>query len=253
MTRFFRGAVSAVLFTVGLGSTAFATTALELVVNGVDTIYVPDNGPVVCTGPDCGTAVLPTTDTNILTGDISLSGTIDGWTISQSSGGSNSPTCPSFGVGGPGCLNTDNFNAVSTGLGSLTVYFESSGFTAQPGFVVGFGSTGVQTGLLAAQTAYIGPGAVNLAAGNLTPAPVGAACGATINSAPPGVVSALTGCGAGSGTLEIQTAFTTGATGGGFNVNGNISSTIPEPASVVLFGTLLALCATAFRGRRKLS
>jgi len=232
-----------------LGNTAFATTSLELVVNGVDTVYVSDNGLVQCTGPDCATAIYPIADGNAFVGSIALNGiSIDGWLITTSSGGSNSPGCLPSGSGGPGCLNTSNINAVSTAGGSLTAYFESDGFTAEPGFTVGYSSTGVQTGHEASQTAYIGAGAVDLGAGVLAPAPVGAACGSTLNSLAPGVVATTTGCGAGGGTLELETAFITGPTGGGFNVNGNISA-VPEPAAVVLFGTVLALVASGLRRR----
>jgi len=230
-------------------------------VNGVDTIFIPDNGgpgSIVCTGPDCGTAVFPSADANAFLKGISAPGiSIDGWTINTTAGGSNSPGCPSAGVNGVGCINDDDISAQITGTTcsvatpcSLVAFFESDGFTAEPGFITAYSSV-LQTGALATQNVFIGAGAVNLAAGNLAPAPVGAACGAALSSGPPGVAALASACGPGSGTIEIMTTFK--ATGdGAFNVNGNVAA-VPEPASVALFGTILALCASGLRRRRKVS
>jgi len=258
MKRLFCGAVATVLFTVCLGSTAFATTSLELIINGVDTIFIPDNGgagSIKCTGPDCATATFPSADANAFVGGISAPGIlIDGWAISVTSGGSNSPSCPAAGINGPGCLNDQDISAQTTGAGTLKAFFESDNFATENSFLVANSSV-IQTGSNETQNAYIGTGAVNLADGNFAPANVGAQCGASLMAAPPGVAAQSTSCGGGTGplTLELMTTFTTVAGGGAFNVNGNIAGTVPEPVSVALFGTVLVLCASGLRRRRRLS
>src|ERR1017187_7868528 len=75
------------LFIIGLGTT-FATTtdALKLTVNGV-TATITDNGG--CVGAGCPGLL---GDLNPLAGTDTVSGTLGGWTISITSGTSNSPS-----------------------------------------------------------------------------------------------------------------------------------------------------------------
>jgi len=261
MNRLFPSTVCAVLFALGLASTAFATASLEFVDSATgSTLYFADNGAVSCTGPDCGTAVFPATDQNAFHGQLSISGVLfDGFVFSTATGASNSPGCA--GINGPNCANTTDLNAtnISTGTSTLSVYFADTGFSPSgvTGLSVGFSTPG-ETGALAVQTAYATSGNINpLAAGNLTPTAGLTVCGTpnlTIHGpiATPGTTVGTT-CAAPGAPFSLAIAETfTAAPGQGFNLNGTISG-VPEPASIALFGTVLALCASGFRRRRKLS
>jgi len=243
-----------IALTVG-GSTAFATASLELV-SGTSTLFVMDNGAVTCSGPACGAAVFPATDSNINPGAITIAGvTFDGFSLTVTTGGSNSPNC--FGINGPGCLNTTNITAtnISSGTATLSAYFADTGFApggGVTGLVVGFSTPG-ETGTTAVQTAYATTGNVNpLALGNLTPTGGLTACGLpnlTING-PTLNTSMGTGCAVPGSPFSLEIATTmTAAAGGAFNLNGTISA-IPEPASVALFGSVLVFCASRLRRRK---
>jgi hypothetical protein len=267
MKRVIHGAVSVALFTIGLGSTAFATAALELI-SGTDTIYVasgtgpfPEAATPVCmVGPtvvNCLTTFGATATNNQLGALTINAATFNGWDVTISEGGSNSPNCPVAGNNGPGCMDTTNINAENSGAGTLAAVFADTGFTptGSTGLTVA-NTSALQTGFLETQQAYATAGTVN----NLAPGSTLAAdeaglstCGLALFSSPPGVTATPTGCvtPVAPFSLELATVFTTTAAGG-FDVGGNISS-IPEPAAVTLFGTLLAFCASGLRRRRKLS
>ncbi len=247
------------LFVVGSQSNAFATAALELV-SGTSTLYVSDNGAVTCTGPAC--SANPATDQNALTGGVSLSGVIfDGFAITITTGGSNSPNCSGF-PNGPGCLNTSNITAtnISAGTATLSAYFADTGFapTGATGLVVGFSTPG-ETGTTAVQTAYATSGNINpLGVGVLNPTAGLTVCGTPGLTISGPTLNASTGttCAAPGApfSLEIATTMTATAAGQAFNLNGTITA-VPEPMSVVLFASLLAPCALRLRQlrRRKLS
>jgi hypothetical protein len=193
-------------------------------------------------------------DQNGMTGGISLSGfNFNGWTITITAGGSNSPNCS--GSNGPGCLNQTNINATTSGNANLTAYFADTGFTATPGTLTVANASSQQTGSQETQQAYAfnGPlpsGFTTLPAnpaGTFTPA--GGTCGTLLVSNAPGVTATPTTCAAPTGPydLELAETFIPGAGGGtvGFNVNGNITgptgvvAVVPEPASLLLFGTTI--------------
>jgi len=265
MSRLFPSAICVVLSTLGATSLAFATASLEIVdISTGSTLYVADNGSVICNGPDCATAVFPPADQAQLPGDpgaISLSSVLfDGFVLTTTAGGSNSPNCG--GLNGPNCLNTTNINAtnITAGTATLSVYFADTGFapSGATGLLVGFSTPG-QTGANAVQTAYatsgtltapnpLGPGVLTPTAGLAVCGTANLALGASVGPATTGTNCATPGT---PFSLEIATTFTA-SPGQGFNLNGTISA-IPEPASIALFGTALALCASAFRRKRKLS
>jgi hypothetical protein len=242
--------VSLIIF--GSASTASASAWLALV-SGGSTLNVQDNGAVSCVG-SCGG--VPATDQDLNTGGISLSGfTFNGWTITITAGGSNSPSCS--GTNGPGCLNQTNINATSGGSGTLNVYFADTGFTPSPAILMVANASAQQTGAMETQQAYAfnGPLPAGLttqpANGTLAFVPAGGACGAALSSTPPGVTASPTSCAAPSSTpydLELATTFTATAAGQGFSVNGNIvADPVPEPGNVVLFATALLAAAVVFR------
>jgi hypothetical protein len=260
MKRLLWSTILVALFTVGFGSMAFGSAALELVTgNSVNfsTLFVSDNGAVTCTNVGtstaCTGAVFPVTDLNPTVGAITLTAvTFGGFVTTVTTGGSNSPSC--VGMNGPGCLNDTNINTLAVSAGTLSVFFADTSFAAGvPGFDVAFSSP-LQTGTLAVQSAFVFTGANPLATGVFSPV-AGSLIGATLSSPSPGVVAGATS-GAnpfvGAFGLELETMFTTTVAGTGFNANGNIAA-VPEPAAVALFGTVLALCASSLRRRRKLS
>lgn len=260
MKRVFSCMVFSILFTVGLGSAAFASTDLELI-SGTDSLFIGTSTAGVL---DCftgGVAVACSTFAatgNPVTGGYNISaGNFDGWSVTVSNLGTNTPSCPPAGPGGPGCLNSTNITANATGAGTLGAFDFSSGFTTPYGFIVA-NTSAIQTGFEETQQAYAtSSGADPLGGGTTTFAGAVAGqstCGIQLKSFVPGVTAVPTTC-ANPGnpvSLELATIFTTTSLGGGFTVGGNISS-VPEPASVVLFGSLLAVCATGLRRRRKLS
>jgi len=247
-------------------SSAFASASLELVVgNSVNfsTLYIVDNGAVTCTdvgtSTACTTAVFPPADSNAKAHAITVAGlTFDGFDITVTTGGSNSPNCS--GLNGPNCLDTTNINAtnVSGGTASISAYFADTGFSPAgvTGLAVGFSTPG-ETGTTAVQTAYATSGTLTapnpLGNGVFNPTGGLATCGTpnlTINATPIPGTTIGTNCAAPGApfSLEIGTTFTAAA-GQGFNVNGTISA-IPEPASVALFGSVLVFCASRLRRRK---
>jgi hypothetical protein len=216
-------------------------------------LNIMDNGAVSCSGPGCSITT-PPVDQNPFIGGITLTGFMfNGWTITVTAGGSNSPTC--IGTNGPGCLNQTDINAISGGAGSLTAYFADTGFTPQ-GLLTVANATSQQTGATESQQAYAftGPLPAGLttqpANGSLAFVPAGGTCG-SVETIPAGGVGALfTSCTAPTAPydLELAETFTASAGGQGFNVNGNIAA-VPEPVSMTLFGGGLALLGLA-RWRR---
>jgi hypothetical protein len=254
MKRLLWGGLLVALSTVGFQGTAFALAELQLV-SGTSTLYVADGGAVACTGPACGTAVFPVADLNPGGGGITLAGvTFDGFFLTVTTGGSNSPNC-SGSPNGPGCMNTTNITAtnISLGTATLSMYFSDTGFTVtDPGLIVGFSTPG-ETGDTATQQAFATAGAISpLAPGNLTPTAGLAACGALLTILGPTGPTALgSGCPTPGAPFSLALATTMVASPGqSFNLNGTISA-VPEPASVALFGTLLFVTGAGLRRRMK--
>ena len=226
---------------------AFATAELELVSGGV-TLSLNDNGAVTCVG-FCG--AFSATDLNPTTGAISVfASNLNGWSVTISTGSSNSPNCS--GGNGPGCLDNTTITTQSNGAGTLTVYFADTGFTTEAGFTVSESAASITgTGSTAQTQGFKGTGALP-APGSLS-AFSATQIGANLNL---GVGLAEGAQTSGSGAtgpfdLELVTTFTAGSGGGSFNVDSNIAA-VPEPVSMVLAGTLFVLVGVGFR-RRKVS
>lgn len=242
MNRFLLGVVAVAFITVGLQNTAHATATLELV-SGTDTLYVTDGGSILCTAGTCA-SFGASGDNNPLPGAVTINASnFDGWSITLSSGSSNSPSCPPVGVNGVGCVNDTNINAQSTGSGTLSVYFADTGFNTEQAFQVAFSAPQL-TGVSASQTAYAFTGALPLGSGVTSPVLTGQ-IGSTLTFTAPGVQALSTGGAGLTGpfNLLLATTFTAGAGGGAFNANGNITA-VPEPTSMLLVGSALLGLAT---------
>ena len=255
MKRWFLGVAFAVLITLGFGGTAFATITTDLeLISGGEAIYINIASP----SPTCGPAPCPAGTTGgAVAGGLYLSTVgFNGWTVSISTVTSNSPNCFP-GLGGTGCLNSFNITADATGASTLGVFDFSSGFSTPYGFIV-TNTTTLQSGMTESQQAYAttsGADPLGVATTTFANAVLGQVpCGAPLTVTLPGIAALPTSCASPGNpvSLELATIFTTNSSGGGFTVGGNISS-VPEPVSVVLFGTVLALCASGLRRRRKLS
>lgn len=239
--------VAVVALITSCSATTASATAWLALVSGGSTLNVMDNGAVSCTGSCVG---VPASDQNGLTGGISLSGfTFNGWTITVTGGGSNSPGCS--GSNGPGCLNQTNINAISGGAGTLTAYFADTGFTTQGTLTVA-NTSAQQTGASESQQAYAftDPLPVGLttqpANGALPFVPAGGTCGTALSATPTGPTATSTSCTAPTAPydLELATTFTATAAGQGFNVTGNI---VPEPSSFILYGSAFLVAGLIVR------
>jgi hypothetical protein len=223
-------------------------------VDGTDTITLLDNGTAVCSNGNCtlwGVTNSPS-DTVSAVGKISVNNEdgvhyFDGWSF-QFSATSGSPGCtPSSQC----ATDTDISVTASAGATSpLVTYFADSGFTSEPGFVTSLTQSLDSTGTSATSSYYAYTGALQLGA-----PPAGDKIGSTLSVACASGPCTSTSTGGGSnpvsGTFNLQDMVSLTATGGGqnFTVTSTIDA-VPEPASVALFGTVLALCAFRLRRRR---
>jgi hypothetical protein len=230
MNRFLLG----LLLVAGLGRTAFATAELTLV-SGATTITIIDNG-VGDTDPTVGAIA---TATNISVG---------AWTVKLSGGDSYSPGLVPDGIDVQTLTAACNDAGCQSDANALTVSFSDTDFTTPiSNFNTAFSST--QTGPSATtQSAYVDTTDTLFGTGSLI---------GTIGPlfSPSGSGSAMGGGPSGSSyALTLVDVFT--STGPGlatFTVTGGNITGVPEPAAVVLFGTVLALYATSLRRKRKLS
>lgn len=221
------------LLSIVLARTASATTAAMKLVSGASTLIIMDNG---------------SNDLNPAPGTITFSSLVlfplgfNGWTISVSSGTSNSPAISPFG------MDLTSLSATTAGPNILNVFFSDTGFTVPVGggFFTDFSATMTGNGS-ASETAWVdNSNAIFGTAGLIgTVGPL---------NAPGGFGRATGGPAAGvlySLTLE-QVLTATGPAS--FSVDGNITPT-PELSSLILFGTgLLGLAAVFFqRNSRGLS
>jgi hypothetical protein len=254
MKRLVWSSLFALLVVLCLGNKAFATTTTDLeLISGGQTLFIGTStgGTLQCSG---GCLLFGATGGAVTGGYSITASNFNGWSITISDVGSNSPNCPPAGPGGPGCLNSTNITANTIGASTLGSFDFSSGFTATADFIVA-NTSALQTGLLESQQAYAttsGVDPLGVATTTYAAAVAGqTACGAVLTSVAPGVTATPTGC-ANPGTpvsLELATIFTTNAGGGGFTVGGNIS-TVPEPGSMALVGA--GLIGLAGLLRRKL-
>jgi hypothetical protein len=222
--------VLSLLLSVALSGSAFATAEMTLT-SGSASVTIFDNGTCIgCVGSDSG--ALSTT------GNIIFSGPVGGWTIDVSAGISFGPADTT--------IDLSSINAASNGAAPLTVTFSDTGFTTpSPSFLMfGFG------------TLAHGAGTAGLKAWvDTTNTIFGEPVGGLIGSVGPTSANYTYSINGGSGDVtpySITEALTlTGNEGTLWSTDSMVTS-VPEPATVVLFGSVLLLCASKLR-RRKVS
>jgi hypothetical protein len=244
----FNGVALTILFAGVMGSTAFATAQVEFV-SGGDTITVTDNNgsASVCTGTGtCATYLLvgtPNGDLNPTAGQMSvLALAFNGWDITFSAT-SGSPGCTPSGQ----CTTDTDISVKSGGAGTLTTYFGDTGFTTQGGFTTSLTTSLDTAGTSATSTYYAYTGALDIGA------PPSGQIGAEL-SLGAGTGSTTGGGGNPVGTtspFNLQDSVTLTATGSGqnFTVTSTIDA-VPEPTSIMLFGTVLVGVGAIIRRRR---
>jgi hypothetical protein len=202
---------------------AFATVELKLVSGGTMLIVVGADGDVSYKTPKLTT--------------------FNGWTISMAAGSSYSPSTTPFG------LDEYTLTVKGGGTSELDVYLSDTGFNvpvSAGGFMSTFSATTTGNKLaLTSQKAWVDPG--NAIFGTSAAGFIG-----TVGPfAPTGGKGTVAGGEAGGPlySLTLEQIFKTGGGVVSFSADGNIT-TVPEPASVVLFGTMLVLCASRMRRRR---
>jgi len=255
MSRTITTAAALVFLSLGAGRIALADPDLELV-SGSDVIFY-DGTTVSCT-ENLGTVFQTTTSgvastncaafgavavSNDGTGGESLSfHTFNAWKV-QVSAYSNSPNCS--GIEGPGCISNDSIDATTAGSTTLDAYFGGTGFNPEPAYIVTESSsstTGTATAAGYQESGLTGFSATSkptlsgqigstLSLSNCTPC----------SSGPTGGLSN------GDNALVTFNTFA-GAAGDSYAVTTTISA-VPEPTSMILFGSAL-LAVTGFAKKK---
>jgi hypothetical protein len=251
--------LGASLLPIGLGMT-FASTTDELqITSGGYSAIISDSSSFstldqTCTGNACFN---PATDVGLaggIVGDSSdsagtttASGDINGWVVKITSGTSASPSDVPVG------LDVSSFTATCSGsLGAgcsmdpLDIQFSDINFNpANPAFVTGYSLTSLTGTGSTSESAYYSNSNAVFAETTLI-GTVGPLTGVTGGTASGGVGSTA------PYSLTLDQVFEADGSGASvaYSVDGSISS-VPEPAAVMLFGTVLALCATRLRRMRR--
>jgi hypothetical protein len=220
-------------FTLAAGMSAFGGTTTDemTLTSGASTVTITDNG---------------VGDGNAANGTITYSNAnFDGWNISVASGTSKSPGLTAFGLD----LASLTATCASGGCTSdtLTVTYSDINFSVPVG-IGGFTTTysSTQTGVgTTTEQAYFS----NLNTIFSQQNSIGSLL--SFNSSSVGSVNGGTVAATPNYSLTLIQTFkdTSGAVS--FSTDGNITNSVPEPASIFLFGTVLALSAGAFRRRKK--
>jgi len=221
------------LLVIGLGTTYATTTDELMITSGGLTATITDNG--ACSGTGCGSL---SGDINGTLGTTTVTGSLGGWSISITSGTSNSPSLVPLG------LDITSLTATCSGVcgGPLDIQYSDVGFSpAYPAYSTGYSTTMAGVGSTS-ESAYFSN--TNIAFAETT----------LINTVGPFTATdhgTLSG-GFGSAapfSLTLDQVFTAGNGPVSFSSDGNITG-VPEPGTVMLFGTVLLFCASKLRRRR---
>ena len=231
--------------TVGLG-TSFATTTDALTISSSGescTIYDNASSPNVSVGGGCAGLI---GDLDPITGTDFVAGTIDGWTISNSSGTSASPSDVPIGLGANSLTATCS-GALGVGCSreALDIQFSDINFSpANPSFITGYSVTSLSGSGSTSESAYYSNSNTLFEETTLI-GTVGPLIAVSAGTATGGVGSVAPY----SLTLDQTFAADTSGAAVAYGVSGQVSS-VPEPGAVVLFGTVLVLCTSKLRRRR---
>ena len=226
----------------GVGQMVFASTTDALkITSGGFTATIQDNG--ACVGNACGTI---SNDMNPIAGTDTIGGTINGWTINIVSGTSHSPSLTPFG------LDITSLTAVCNGVicpgtnNVLHVIYSDINFSVPVpagGFTTSYSNTQSGNGSTS-ESAYFDNGNGLFSEATLI-GTVGPFTGTNHGTANGGPIAANP-----SYSLTLDQVFMAQPGATSFSVDGNITSNVPEPAGIALFGTVLALCAHRLRRRK---
>jgi hypothetical protein len=237
MNTLMKIALGAAALAVSVGTT-FATTTDELQISaGSLTATIMDDG--ACLGSGCAGIF---GDLNPVAGTTTATGFIDGWTISITSGTSYSPGDV------PVALDITSLTATCLGGCSadpLDIQYSDIGFSpASPAYQTTYSTTMSGTGISTSESAYYSNSNALFAetsligtVGPFTASNAGSASGGAGSTAPFSLTLDETFSDAGGGPAS-------------FSVDGDLTA-VPEPAAVMLFGSVLALCATRLRRMRR--
>jgi len=227
----------AVLFTMASGVAVFGGTTDQLeLISGSNTAIVNDNGQ----NPQYGTIVYGNSNFN-------------GWDVNVVSGASHSPGLSPFGLDMTSLTATCEPSGASKSKSSpncttqpLEILYTDIGFTETLNanqFMTTYATTQTGGGSTS-QSAYFSN--LNTAFGKQHL--IGTIGPFTTSSVASLVGGGVKPVGPYSLTIEQDFVDSTGSTVS-FSADGNVTA-VPEPAAILLFGTVLALCATGLRRRR---
>lgn len=236
--------------------TSSATTTDELILSSGGLTATFQDNVAGCTGTGCAGL---TGDKSTLAGTLSIAGSINGWTITVVSGVSKSPVLT------PQALNVSSFTAscnsaqgcASGAAGELEVKFSDIDFDVPigvGGFQTNYSGTITGGGVTStSETAYFDNSNTLFAETN------------QIGSDGPFSTSSFSGTAYGGPaaaiplySMTLDQIFIADSDGSSFSVDGNIkaaaanngNASVPEPGAVVLFASVLVLCAAKLLRRR---
>jgi hypothetical protein len=247
----------AILSTAVLCCTASATTTDELILSSGGLTATFQDNFAGCTGTGC--AGLSGDKSSTLAGTLSISGVINGWTITVVSGVSKSPILT------PQALNLSSFTAscnsqegCASGVGGqLQVKFSDINFNVPVdagGFQTNYSGTITGGGVTStSESAYFDNTNALFGETNQIGADGPFSTGAFNSSASGGAIAAIP-----LYSLTLDQIFIADSGGSSFSVDGNIKAVtstngnvaVPEAGTIVLFGSVLGLCAWRLRRRR---
>jgi len=225
-----KGSVLGLAIAIACAGSAFASPELELVV-GANT--------VVCAVSGSGCTITSSSATYV-------AAPFFGWTVVISSGITNSPSLTPVG------LDLSVQATCGSCTSPLDVYFSDIGFTPTGGSLVstdGVNDSG--PGNSTTQSAWFSTANTDFAGSGLPGTGTGTKIGSTIGP----LVGVTSGTTSGAGpvtspySLTIEQTFAASA-GAGYSTDGNLTGT-PEPGAIVLLGTILMICGTQFRRRKR--
>jgi len=220
------------LVTATLGLNVYASTLDELeLISGASSITIIDNGAG---------------DNNPADGTIAyINSNFNGWTISVASGTSHAPGLSPFGLDLATLVDTCTGGGCTTD--SLEIFFTDVDFSEpvdDDEFTSTFSTTQTGSGS-ASESAWFSNLDTAFSQQNLI-GTIGPFSASSVGTASGGSTDAVPDY-----SLTLEQVFTdSSGTAVSYSADGDITAAVPEPASIVLFGSGLAFCVIGFRRRR---